>query len=243
VKRVTYTLFFFDPTATRLDARTVLQRVADDDATAAGSSPRVLAFVEEAFRRLPALEQVETEVSTSPGSYFIVNLPLSFDEALVSQLMHLAESHGLTAYDPQMDAEEEEEEEADIVILDGVTADNPQLDAEEEPPVYTLFFFDAAAARRDARTVYRLVWSGDDLSAAGNSRRVEAFIEEVDRRLLVLGRFGSEESTGPLCSGHFFIVHLTLPLDEGIVSQLVQIAESHGLTAYDPQMGASRSVL
>ena len=54
------------------------------------------------------LEQLETEESTNPtysGHYFMVHLPLSFDEELVSRLVEIARSFGVAVYDPQMDAE------------------------------------------------------------------------------------------------------------------------------------------
>jgi hypothetical protein len=103
-----YTLFFFDPAVTRRDARTVYELVAvQGRPRTAGKSRRVLAFVEKAFQQLPNLEHFEYEDSTDPtlsGNFFMIHLPMSHDEVMVTRLLQIAESHGVTAYDPQMDA-------------------------------------------------------------------------------------------------------------------------------------------
>lgn len=101
-----YILLFFDPRAARTDGAGLLQHLCSDRIEAAGKSPAVAEFVEQAWRRCPELEDMGYEDLSSRwdrGNYFLVHLPYPDGGEYLPGLTRIAEELDLSAFDPQKD--------------------------------------------------------------------------------------------------------------------------------------------
>ena len=248
---MSYELVFYDAAVASAPPQRIFTE-SEDDLRLAGKSPRVRTFAVRLLAEIPDVEDLEYEdASDDPiGHFFVLHLPLAHDEAFAESVIALAESVGLSVYDPQgEDGEDGEDEDWIIEIfpqasevraedLLGSGADGIQREEPDEQP-YLLLVFDAGAAQATGAQVFAMVARNPYEVRAGKSRRVTRFM----RRLDVLSpdawdHVGLNFSRAADYT-NYVLAYLPAPDGGSARAMFASLAQELGLAVHDPQVDPS----